>query len=203
MSPTRVELLTQSIGLVVKAVDEAPPAKYQDPTPCSDYTVKDLVNHIAMMLLLTRDAGTRAASDSALLTANPVPFLAGRPKSDWAVLVADKAEPAVRAWSEPTAWDGDASLGGRPMAASALGEILIAEFAMHAWDIAVATAQSIHVPKSLAVAAFETYTREAPRMRGLGLLADEVLPHTDASPFDCALGLSGRDPRWSPPTPTQ
>ena len=198
-SPTRAEQLAQSIDLVLGAVNGAPVDQYQNPTPCSAFTVRDLVNHIAMMLLLTKDAGTRTASDPSLLTAAPVPFLAGRPESDWALLLADKAEPTARAWSDPAAWEGEASLGGPPMAATALGEILIAEFTVHTWDTAVATDQPINIPTSLAKATLGTYTREAPRMRGLGLLADEVPQEAHAPLLHRALALSGRDPRWSRP----
>ncbi|GAB3865674.1 TIGR03086 family metal-binding protein [Dactylosporangium cerinum] len=200
MPPTKQELLAQSIDLVVGVVDSAPVYQYQDPTPCSEFTVKDLVNHIAMMLLMTRDVGSRTELDPSLLTANPVPLLAGRPESDWALLLAGKAGPAAKAWTEPAAWEGSASLGGPPMAAIALGEVLIAEFTIHAWDTAVATGQRIDVPTSLAMAAFDTYTREAPRMQGLGLLGDEVPQDADAPLFDRALALTGRDPRWSRPT---
>lgn len=196
----RVELLAQSIDLALDVVSGVSVDQYQDPTPCSEFMVRDLVNHIGMMLLLTRDAGTRAAPDPSLLTADPMPFLAGRPESDWAGLVAEKADPAVSAWSAPAAWEGEASVGGPPMAATALGEILIAEFAIHAWDVAVATGQPINISASLASAAFDTYSREAPRMRGLGLLADEAPQETHAPPFDRALGLTGRDPRWTRPT---
>ncbi|MET7851691.1 TIGR03086 family metal-binding protein [Streptomyces avermitilis] len=197
---TRVDLLAQSIDLALDVVSGVSVDQYEDPTPCSEFTVRGLVNHIAMMLLLTRDAGTRAAPDASLLTADVMPFLAGRPESDWAGLIAEKAEPAVRAWSAPAAWEGEATVGGPPMAATALGGILIAEFAIHAWDMAVATGQPIDIPASLASAAFDTYTREAPRMRGLGLLADEVPQEADVPLFDRALGLTGRDPRWSRPT---
>ncbi|MCX4403068.1 TIGR03086 family metal-binding protein [Streptomyces sp. NBC_01764] len=197
---TRVDLLAQSIDLALDMVSDVSVDQYQDPTPCSEFTVRDLVNHIGMMLLLTRDAGTRAAPDPSLLTADPMPFLAGHPESDWAGLVAEKADPAVSAWSVPAAWEGEASVGGPPMAATALGGILIAEFAIHAWDVAVATGQSVNIPASLATTAFDTYSREAPRMRGLGLLGDEAPQETNAPLFDRALGLTGRDPRWTRPT---
>ncbi|MFJ3306715.1 TIGR03086 family metal-binding protein [Streptomyces sp. NPDC086549] len=200
MSPNRAEQLAQSIDLVVDAAKGVPVDQYHNPTPCFDFTVKDLINHIAMMLLMTRDVGTRTASDPSLLTANPVPLLAGRPESDWALLLAEIAEPAARAWSESAAWEGEAGLGGPPMAATSLGGILIAEFTVHAWDTAVATGQPINIPTSLAKATFDTYTREAPRMRGLGLLADEVPQDANAPLLDRALALSGRNPRWSPPT---
>ncbi|MGW1498329.1 TIGR03086 family metal-binding protein [Streptomyces mirabilis] len=197
---TRVELLAQSIDLALDVVSGASVDQYQDPTPCSEFTVRDLVNHIAMMLLMTRDAGNRTAPNPSLPTADPMPFLAGRPESDWAGLMTERADPAVSAWSAPAAWAGEASVGGPPMAATALGEILIAEFAIHAWDMAVATGQPINIPASLASTAFDTYSREAPRMRGLGLLAEEVPQETHAPAFDRALSLTGRDPRWTRPT---
>ncbi|MFJ2399034.1 TIGR03086 family metal-binding protein [Streptomyces sp. NPDC087843] len=195
---TKVEQLAQSVDLAVDAVRGAPVDQYHNPTPCSAWTVRDLVNHIAMMLLMTRDAGTRTTSDPGLLTANPVPLLAGRPESEWALLLAGRAEPATRAWSEPAAWEGEADLGGPPMPATALGGILIADFTVHAWDMAAATGQRRTVPAVLAEATFATYSREAPRMRSLGLLGDEVPQDTDAPVLDRALALSGRNPRWTP-----
>ncbi|MER5796117.1 TIGR03086 family metal-binding protein [Streptomyces sp. NPDC001980] len=195
---TRAEELTQSIGLVVDAVRGAAVDQYGNPTPCSAWTVRDLVNHITMMLLMTRDVGNHTAPDPSLLTANPVPLLAGRPESEWALLLADSAEPAARAWSRPAAWEGEAGLGGPPMPATALGGILIAEFTVHAWDTTAATGQRCTIPASLAEAAFATYAREAPRMRGLGLLGDEVHQDADTPVLDRALALSGRDPRWTP-----
>ncbi|MPY52427.1 TIGR03086 family metal-binding protein [Streptomyces acidicola] len=195
---TSVAQLAQSIDLVVDAVRGAPVDQYDNPTPCSAWTVRDLVNHIAMMLLMTRDVGIRTAPDPSLLTANPVPLLAGRPEPEWAFLLAGAAEPAARAWSEPAAWEGEAGLGGPPMPATALGGILIAEFTIHAWDMTAATGQRGTVPASLAETAFATYSREAPRMRGLGLLGDEVPQDADAPVLDRALALSGRNPRWEP-----
>ncbi|MGW4514434.1 hypothetical protein ACWEO4_21020 [Streptomyces sp. NPDC004393] len=38
----------------------------------------------------------------------------------------------------------------------------------------MATGQRLDVLLSLAKAAFDTYTREAPRMRGMGLLGEQV-----------------------------
>ncbi|MFK0158507.1 TIGR03086 family metal-binding protein [Streptomyces sp. NPDC090493] len=198
--PTRVDLLAQSIDLAVGVVGNVPVDQYRDPTPCAEFTVRDLANHIAMMILLTTDAGTKAAHDAGLHSADPMPFLAGHQEAEWAGLMADQARPAVRAWSEAAAWEGESTVGGPAMPAPALGGILIAEFAIHAWDMAVATGQPIGVPATLAEAAYDTFTREAPRMRGLGLLGEEVPQEADAPAFDRALGLTGRDPRWAPPT---
>lgn len=197
--PNRAEQLAQSIDLAVSAVNGARVDQYRDPTPCTDFTVRDLVNHVARMLLLTTGAGSRTEWDPGLLTADPVPVLAGCTESDWAAAVSRTAKPAARAWTSTTAWEGEASLVGPPMPAVVLGEILIAEFTVHAWDAAVATGQRLTVPAPLAAVTLSTFMREAPRMRGFGLLADEVPQDAGAPVFDRALALSGRDPRWSRP----
>lgn len=54
MSLARPEQLAQSIGLVAGVVGGAPVDQYENPTPDSEWRVKDLVNHIAMMLVLKR-----------------------------------------------------------------------------------------------------------------------------------------------------
>ncbi|MFJ2393726.1 TIGR03086 family metal-binding protein [Streptomyces sp. NPDC087843] len=198
-SSSRAEQLAQSIDLAVSAVIGARVDQYRDPTPCTDFTVRDLVNHVARMLLLTTAAGSRTEWDPGLLTADPVPVLAGRPESDWAAVVGRTAGSAAGAWSDTTAWEGEASLVGPPVPAVVLGEILIAEFTVHAWDTAVATGQPLTVPAPLAAVTLDTFTREAPRMRGFGLLADEVPQNAGAPVLDRALALTGRDPRWSRP----
>ncbi|MEU2622045.1 TIGR03086 family metal-binding protein [Streptomyces sp. NPDC007157] len=197
--PNRAEQLAQSIDLAVSAVNGARVGQYRNPTPCTDFTVRDLVNHVARMLLLTTGAGSRTEWDPGLLTADPVPVLAGHPEPDWAAVVSKTAEPAADAWSGTAPWKGEASLVGPPMPAAVLGEILIAEFTVHAWDTAVATGQPLTVPVPLAAVTLETFTREAPRMRGFGLLADEVPQDAGAPAFDRALALTGRDPRWIRP----
>lgn len=128
-----------------------------------------------------------------------MPLLAGQPESEWALLLNSQAKRAARAWSEPAAWQGEAGFGGPPMPAEALGEILIAEFAIHAWDVTVATGQRLEVPESLARTMLDTYAREAPRMRCLGVLADEVAQDAHAPLFERTLALSGRDPEWRSP----
>ncbi|MGW2964486.1 TIGR03086 family metal-binding protein [Streptomyces sp. NPDC001220] len=197
--PNRAGQLAQSIDLAVSAVHGARVDQYRDPTPCTDFTVRDLVHHVARMLLLTTSAGSRREWDPELLAADPVPVLTRRPESDWAALINESAQPAAGAWSSAAAWEGEASLVGPPMPAAALGEILIAEFTIHAWDTAAATGQRLTVPAPLARATLDTLQREAPRMRGIGLLADEVPQAADAPAFDRALALSGRDPRWKRP----
>lgn len=72
----------------------------------------------------------------------------------------------------------------------------IAEFAIHAWDVAVATGRRLDVPESLAKTMLDPYAREAPRIRSLGLLVDEVPQDAHAPLFERTPALSGRIPGW-------
>ncbi|MFJ2626024.1 hypothetical protein ACIO6T_21975 [Streptomyces sp. NPDC087532] len=62
--------------------------------------------------------------------------------------------------------------------------------------MAVATGRHLDVPESLAKTMLDTYACEAPRMRSLGLLADEVSQDARAPLFERTLALSGRNPAW-------
>jgi len=91
-------------------------------------------------------------------------------------------------------------LGGSAMPGElALGMILW-EYQMHGWDLARATGQPWSPPQ----AAAEESLAFAPGMLGPGYqgngkaFANPVPVPADAPAFDRLLGLSGRDPAWSP-----
>ncbi|MCO6008078.1 TIGR03086 family metal-binding protein [Actinoallomurus purpureus] len=197
--PSSPERLGQSINLFMHVLTGVSVDQYGDATPCAAFTVRDLVNHVAKMFLMTEAIGTGTEWDPSVATADPMPFLAETPESGWPPLLAERAQAAAKTWADPQVWEGEASLSGSLMATATVGGILIAEFTVHAWDLAVATGRFLRIPDHLAASSLEIYRREAPRMRGLGLLADEVMPDADASLFDQVLALSGRDPRWGPP----
>ncbi|MEV0406001.1 TIGR03086 family metal-binding protein [Actinoallomurus sp. NPDC050550] len=197
--PSSPEQLGQSINVFMRVLTGVSVDRYGDATPCAEFTVRGLVNHMAKIFLMAEALGRDREWDPSTATADPMPFLAETPESGWPPLLAERAQAAVMTWADPQVWEGEASMGGSLMATAALGGILIGEFTVHAWDLAVATGRFLRIPDHLAASTLETYRREAPRMRGLGLLGDEVTPDADASLFDQALALSGRDPHWGPP----
>ncbi|GAA4629440.1 TIGR03086 family metal-binding protein [Actinoallomurus vinaceus] len=197
--PSSPERLGQSIDLFMRVLTGVSVDQYGDATPCAAFTVRDLVNHTAKMFLMTEAVGAGTEWDPSIAAADPMPFLAGTPETGWPPLLSERAQAAAKTWAVPQAWEGEANLSGSLMATATIGGILIAEFTIHAWDLAVATGQSPQIPDHLAESSLEIYRREAPRMRGLGLLADEVTLDAGASLFDQVLALSGRDPRWRPP----
>jgi uncharacterized protein (TIGR03086 family) len=189
--------LNQSIGLAVTAVRGTDAARYGDPTPCTEYSVGDVVNHIAFGLLLAHRSGARQEWDPAWTAEDRAPFLVGRPQAEWAQACAEQATATERAWADPAAWEGESHLGGAPMPAAAIGSLMTAEFAVHAWDLAVATGQDLDVPAGLGEVVLEGVTGMAPMGREGGWFGDPVSVPEDASAFERALAASGRDPGWT------
>jgi uncharacterized protein (TIGR03086 family) len=190
--------LRQTIDLAVGAVRGTDLARYGDPTPCTDYTVRDVVNHLAFGFLLAHRSGAREPWDPAWSGEDRAPYLAGLPEEQWAQACAEQAEATARVWADPAAWEGGSSMGGTPMPAAAIGSMMTAEFAVHAWDLAVATGRTLDVPEALGAVVLDGVRAIAPAGREGGWFGAEVALPAGAPAFERALGESGRDPEWTP-----
>jgi uncharacterized protein (TIGR03086 family) len=190
--------LSRSIDLAVTAIKGASLARYDDPSPCSDYSVREVVNHLAFGFLLAHRSATRQAWDSSWTAADRTPYLQGHPESEWAQACTEEAAAAAQAWAAPAAWEGESHMGGSAMPATMIGSIMTSEFVVHAWDLAVATGQPFHVPSGLDQVVLEGVESMAPMGREGGWFGAEVTVAADAPVFERALAASGRDPHWAP-----
>lgn len=183
--------MSRTLDLAVHAIRGADPARFGGPTPCPDFTVAALIDHLA--------SGMRLAENSArrLVVAwepDSSPVLGGIDEKDWAQACADQAAATAAAWADPAAWEGDTHMAQTPMPAAAIGSLMTAEFALHAWDLAVATGQRLEVPDDLARAVLAGVTPVARMGRDGGWYGPEVTVPDDAGSWDRALAASGRDP---------
>jgi uncharacterized protein (TIGR03086 family) len=187
----------QSIELAVATIRDTDVARYDEPTPCADYAVRDVVNHLAFGFLLAHRSGAREPWDPSWSGDDRTPYLAGLAEEKWAQACADEAAATVTVWAEPATWEGEASMGGAAMPAAAIGSMMTAEFAVHAWDLARATGRTLDVPDALGAAVLEGVLAIAPSGREGGWFGPEVTVPADAPAFERALAASGRDPRWT------
>jgi uncharacterized protein (TIGR03086 family) len=185
-----------AVALVVGAIRGADPARFDDPTPCAEYTVRALVDHIASGMQLALDAARRAQRE---WSDGPSPVLAGLPEDEWARACATTGAAVAAAWADPTAWEGESTMATTPMPAGMIGSLMTAEFAVHAWDVAVATGQRLDVPPALGEAVLAATLGVAQMGRDGGWYGPEVPVAADAAAFERALGASGRDPGWISP----
>lgn len=192
------DFLRQSIDLAVATIRDTDLVRYDDPSPCAEYAVRDVVNHLAFGFLLAHRSGAREPWDPSWSAADRTPYLVGLPEDKWAQACADEAETGARVWADPAAWEGETGMGGATMPASAVGSMMTAEFAVHAWDLAAATGRTVDVPEELGAAVLEGVLAIAPSGRDGGWFGAEVTVPADAPAFERALAASGRDPRWTP-----
>jgi uncharacterized protein (TIGR03086 family) len=176
-------------------VVNAVPAELDGPTPCGDWDLRTLLNHT--ILWTSYSAERRAHGESVAEELMSKDFTAEPGfRQDYAA----QLDRAVRAWSDPSTWEGDIGVMGDATPAADVAAMLIMEMALHGWDVAKATGQDYTCEKAVAQALIQTVEAQAELFRKYQGFADAVTVPADASTFDRALALSGRDPQWKPQT---
>jgi uncharacterized protein (TIGR03086 family) len=161
------------------------------PTPCGEYDVRALANHLVLWTSHSFAARARGASVSDELqrrdfTAEP----------SWADAYRTQLDAALAAWADPAVWDRELDMGGTPMPASAIATMILLEFALHGWDLARAVGEEYVLAESTAQAVLAATEEYAEMYRQYKGFAEPVPVAAAAQPFSRALALSGRDPAW-------
>jgi uncharacterized protein (TIGR03086 family) len=160
-----------------------------DPSRCGDWDLRTLLNHL--ILWTSYSAERRAHGESAAEDLMNKDFTADPGyREDYAKQI----KKAVDAWSEPQAWEGTRDMMGSATPATDIGAMLIMEMALHGWDVANATGQEYRATDALAVVVEQTVKAQAELFRQYDGFADPVKTADDATAFQKALALSGRDP---------
>ncbi|GGQ39154.1 TIGR03086 family metal-binding protein [Couchioplanes azureus] len=176
-------------GAVVRGVG---PGQFHAPSPCADWDVRALTNHLLQVASALHLAGRR----------QPVPGdLWGRDlmSEGWADRFDEEGRAAAAAWAQPGAWDGTVGMGGAEMPARVIATMLVSDLAIHGWDLARATGQDYHCDDDVAEATWRFLAETGEQGRRMGIYGTPVTVADHAAPFERALALSGRDPHWVRP----
>jgi uncharacterized protein (TIGR03086 family) len=186
------DLYRRTVETWTARVEAVPAGAWGAPTPCTEWTVRDLVNHVvgedAWTVPLMRGSTMAEVGDSLdgdLLGAEPG-AVAGR-SADEAVAVVAETLPA-----SPTVHlsygDEDAGEYVRQLAADHL---------VHAWDLAAATGGDTHLDEDLVADVATWFAEREDTYRSVGAVG----PRVDAggSPQADLLAAAGRDVAWTPP----
>ena len=165
---------------------------FSDPTPCSEWDVRTLLNHI--ILWTSYSLERRAHGESVAPELMERDFAA---EPDFAADYEAQLDRALAAWNDPAVWDRKLDVMGSATPAADVAALMIAEMVLHGWDLAVATGQPLEVPEAAAEAALSAIEANAELFRQYQGFADPVAVALDAPVLDRALGLSGRDPARS------
>lgn len=180
---------TSTLAGLVRAVGDD---QLTAPTPCEDYAVGDLLDHIGGLAVAFTGAARR----------QPVPGSedggtgdASRLEPGWRDRIAADLADLAEAWRDPAAYDGIASAGGVEMPGDVAAAVALNEVVVHGWDLATALGQP-YAPAERDVAACLGFARpfstpEAAAERGDAFGQVQPVP-AGADPLTELLALLGR-----------
>jgi uncharacterized protein (TIGR03086 family) len=187
-----LEPATRELARLVRGVRDE---QLTAPTPCTEATLGDLIDHVDGLSL----AFTAAATKTPLGGGSQAPSAdASRLGTDWRTRIPERLAGLADAWRDRAAWQGMTRAGGVDMPAEVAGRVALDEVVVHGWDIAVSSGQPFGAEPQLVAAAHEfVQSAVAQNPDGTpGLFGPPVPVPDDAAPLDRLLGLAGRDPAW-------
>ncbi|MFJ8436647.1 TIGR03086 family metal-binding protein [Kitasatospora sp. NPDC094019] len=197
MSVDGFALLAGAHEYLLTAVRGVPESAWGAPTPCSEWTVRQVLNHArldqqALVMQITEEAPAGDPFD-------PADAPAGGTGDTVAELAAVLAG-AAKAW-ESVRDAGSVPTPMGPMPAAAGAAVAALDAAVHAWDIARATGQDLPLTDALAEGLEDPAARIVDFVRDtFGKFGPVVEVPADAGRAAGLLGFTGRDPQWAPPT---
>ncbi len=196
-----LDLDRRALAAAGEAVAEVTAAQLDGPTPCRDWTLRDLLTH-----MVAHNHGFAAAARS---EAVPAAVWDGTPVGDQPYpAYAESAKAASDAFAAPGALDRQIELPGLGSFSLriAIGFHFV-DYLIHGWDVARAiglTSGPGGEPEGpgseLTATALKFASRwpDVPQLRGPGApFGPRVDVPADAPPFDQLLGLLGRAPDWT------
>jgi uncharacterized protein (TIGR03086 family) len=168
------------------------------PTPCPEYTLGDLVDHVRGFTLAFTAA---ARKDTGGMTSGRASGDASRLGADWRIQIPRDLAALADAWRDPPAWSGMTMAGGIDLPGELAGIIALDELVVHGWDVARASGQDFEADRESleAVHGFvEQFSGAGQEAAREGMFGPEVPVPDDAPLLDRIIGLTGRDPGWSP-----
>ncbi|MFG3497032.1 TIGR03086 family metal-binding protein [Streptomyces sp. NPDC047928] len=166
-----------------------------DPTPCPDYTVRDLLGHVMGLTLAFRDAARKDFGPTTDTDPGAVrPVL----DDDWRAALPHRLDELAAAWRAPEAWHGTTRAGGVVLPGGVAGLVALDEVLVHGWDLARATGQA-YAPDEAALRASYALLATDADTRGDGGPFGRPVPVPDGAPLlHRVVALSGRRPDWRP-----
>ncbi|MPY81751.1 MAG: TIGR03086 family protein [Actinophytocola sp.] len=174
-------------GLVRRIGDD----QWDAPTPCTEWSVRDLLNHLVSEQLwapwlldgATMDeVGDRF--DGNVLGPDPV--------TAWA----DSSAAARTAFRKPGALDGDVHVSVGMIDAVEYGWQMTTDLAVHGWDLAKAIGAPQPITDELAHELTSRIEPQLDAMQGFGIFDPPVSVGDDATAADRLVAMLGRDPAW-------
>jgi uncharacterized protein (TIGR03086 family) len=187
--------MTDAANAAERTVAHVDAGQFDGPTPCTEWDVRTLLNHLILWTSYSLEARANGGSVGQELIDRDFAADPG-----FAADYRAQLDRALAAWSDPATWDRSLDVMGSPMPSADVAALNIAEMVLHGWDLAAATGQAYTVSEPAAAAAMRAVEANAELFRQYKGFAEPVDVPPTASPLDRLLALSGRDPAWTPPS---
>ena len=184
---TTTDLLLDELAAFGTRVRAVPADRWDAPTPCEAWSVRDLVNHLTSEHLwaphLLRgetpdDVGDRYDGD----------MLGGDPAAAWTSAESTSAS----AWKMLVSPDQPVTLSAGQTTAGAYAEEMLLDLVVHGWDLARGAGQDEAMDPAAAAHVLAFAEANAHEWKDAGVFADPV-ETTSTEPPDRLLALLGRD----------
>jgi uncharacterized protein (TIGR03086 family) len=181
---------------LTRLVEEVRDDQLTAPTPCPDYSLGDLLDHVHGLAL----AFSAAARKEQLPVGDQAPAGdASQLPEDWRAAIGRRLEELAVAWRDETAWEGLTTVAGVTLPAADMAAVAMDEVVVHGWDVARASGQELFLeddaltPAREFVAMMSGPGSEEARGQAFG----PALPVPDgASALDQVIAGNGRNPAW-------
>ncbi|WP_406001009.1 TIGR03086 family metal-binding protein [Streptomyces sp. NBC_00829] len=178
----------EALALFTDRVHAVRTDQWDDPTPCTEWSVRDLVNHLTAEQLWVPDLVTDGADIGEVGDAYDGDVLGSRPRAGW-----DAASRAARrAFAEPGALEQTVRLSYGETPAVAYCAQMVADAVVHSWDLSRAIGAPERLPEVLVSFALDEVTPYAAELAKSGLFAPPIEPPPGDSHQTRLLALLGR-----------
>lgn len=191
VEPDAATVFAQSVEEFQARVRAVDPESWARPTPCADWDVRALVNHVVgeQRWVVPLTCGRTVAEVGDALDGD---LLGSAPQE-----AADSAaKAAVAALGEPGALERTVHLSFGDFSGSDYAWQIAADHVVHSWDLAVAAGGDPDLDQDLVTRIAQWWEQWEDAYRGAGAVGDRVEVAADASAQDGLLASFGRDPRW-------
>jgi uncharacterized protein (TIGR03086 family) len=180
-----------SLGVLIRDV---PDAMLERPTPCPDYRLGDLIEHVGGLAIAFAAAAAKDAVGGSAAASGDLSRLG----EDWRQRIPRDLTALAAAWRDPVAWTGMTRVGGIDLPGEVCGLVAADELVVHGWDIARASGQRFDCDREVLHGAREFLAQSAAGRPASGPFGPVVPVAAGAGLLDQVIGLSGRDPGWQP-----
>jgi uncharacterized protein (TIGR03086 family) len=170
---------------MIQAVSGISSAQLSGPTPCTEYNIGELIDHVD----LVAQGATALALGSALPNTGYSHL-----KPEWQNTVIQHVQALGVAWDDPAAWEGIGNVPGSDLSNTTWGQITLTELVVHGWDIAAATGQPFDLPEQTLQSCFRHVAVFVPNAPLPDLWGPPVEAPPAASLLDRIVAITGRVP---------